>query len=166
MTTLFVILAALVLAPPLGQALRWRDQVKAKRVAEEHRITPHEYLAGVEERLVLSEPWPTRQTPTDLAVAYEAPAVAGSGQPPSDHAPAMLTGPGGLSGAAPSPQPPDHFSIAAQVWAHQQLDHIKRLLSDPIGTAWNTPTGEWDVTLLGLSVPDSPASLSLFSDVT
>ncbi len=63
--------AALMVAPFLGQGLRWRDSILARRKAEEERVCALPGLLRAAPVSRLLDPWPSRQTPTDLAEAYK-----------------------------------------------------------------------------------------------
>jgi hypothetical protein len=136
--TLFA--AALMLSPGVGQLLRWHDLRVASRLADEAR---------------LSEPWPearTKLTEPDPIPAWAHGVHIGTRQPVEEDFSTCLD----PCTARHCGQHHAKGSTAQRFasWAGEQLAaHL----------AWNTPTAEWDVTLLGLRPPDIR---DLYAEVT
>lgn len=143
--TLYIIAAMLIGAPLYGQILRWRDQAKARRIAEEERICAPLPV----ERVELTEPWPARVSPTDLAEAYQ-PATLREAlilQRPEP----ILVGEVIVDDFTTCLEP----CTAKHCAIHSGLsgcDYIEaQAETHAIHTAWNTKTAEWSVSLLGLA---------------
>jgi hypothetical protein len=136
-----------------------RDYRKRRRV-EMHRVERFPAILRRVEPALQREPWPTRQTPTDLAAAYE------TGDARVNASPILSERRTDLD-----PTDPDGELVPARASLHIQAtvdDHgcpmpctAKHCIHHAriTGTInqrfrWNTDTAEW--SLLGLRVPDFP----------
>lgn len=71
MTTVYIIVALALGAPLYGHALRLYDQARTRRRWEMQRVQRFPAVLARIEPHIEPEPWPRRQTPTDLEAAYE-----------------------------------------------------------------------------------------------
>lgn len=171
--------AIIAIGPSLGTVLRWYDQAKARRLAEMERLTaplPAPRL-NLTDQYVLTpiggRGWPARQTPTDLAAAYEdssgncessksapwrdgqpesrrryAPSAAGTPAPAPDRAPLD----GLIVPVREQATIGDRYACNQPCTARHCIHHAGIVGSIAQRFRWNTDTAEF--SLLGLTVPD------------
>jgi len=111
---LWIIGLSIPVAVSLTMVWNWRDARDTRRRAEEDRITAPLPVMRDE----LTEPWPTRQTPSDLAAAYDWAAAADTQlNTQGDARAASAWGLGERSQPQPpEPLPPPHLPIRGRAY--------------------------------------------------